>query len=142
MLIGWMRIGKRRAATLLAWSAAATWSTGACTFPDFVVPGAGTGAPSAGAPAGATNLGGVGGTGAAGGGAVAGALSQGGSGGSAGAQVGGGGSAGTAPIAGDGGEAGSPELVEFGRCGQRAHPLHCSSGKLDPDETDVDCGGP
>ena len=103
---------------------------------------AGAGAPNAGAPGGAANLGGMSGTGAAGGGGLAGALSQGGSGASAGAQVGGGGSGGTAPIAGDAGEAGSPELVEFGRCGQRAHPLHCSSGQLDPDETDVDCGGP
>ncbi|HXK18827.1 MAG TPA: hypothetical protein VNG33_13545, partial [Polyangiaceae bacterium] len=68
-----MRFGKWRVVTLLGWSAVAAWSTGACTFPDFVVPLASGAAGGAGATAGAgPSVGGVGAVSGAGGVGVAG----------------------------------------------------------------------
>jgi len=152
-----MRFGRWRLLTLLTGSAAAAWSTGACSFPDFFVAPAGGGTPGAAAvaaggagAAGAT--GGVGtgdtsGTGGTGLGAtgVAGTLEPGGSNTGATAQGGGGASpaaaAGSAGEGGEGGAGGAPEPVEVGPCGPRLHPMHCLNHQLDPGETDVDCGG-
>ena len=147
-----MRFGRWRAATLLAWAAAVTWSTGACTFPDFVVPLAGSGSPGVEPSAGAGATGAMataGAQGQVGGGGsadqVGGGSGSGGGGGSSSGDMAGssgsgnGGSGGSAGAGGSGG--GGPELVEVGPCGERPHPLHCNNHKLDVGESDVDCGG-
>jgi hypothetical protein len=146
-----MRFARRRAATLLAWSAAAAGSTGGCTFPDFVVPRADAGAPSVGASAGTADTGGManvaGAASQSGNGGVGGQIGGGGSGASAGSDGGSGGSAGantagTSGSAGSGGDSVGPDPPEFGPCGARAHSKHCSNHQLDVGETDIDCGGP
>lgn len=146
-----MSLGRWRFSTLLGWSAAAAWSVGACTFPDFVVPLAGGGASGSGTAAGTgPSVGGAGATGGggtAGGGATTGGAgtNQGGSSGTTNPVGGGGSGAGTAPSsageAGEGGAGGAVNPVETGPCGQRPHPQHCLNHTLDPGETDVDCGG-
>src|SRR3954471_23528706 len=146
-----MRPVRWRAAMLLGWSAVAAWSSGACTFPDFVVIPAGLG--SAGTPAtggagmqdvaGSVSTGGAGAN-ALGGGGAAGSHGGGGGAGDGGSGGGGnpnGGTAGDAGTAGNAGGGGGPEPIEVGPCGERAHPLHCSNHELDIGETDVDCGG-
>jgi hypothetical protein len=122
-----MGSGSRRASMLSAGCAAALWTAAACTFPDFHVAPASAGATNGGASTGASGS-------STGGGAAA-------NGAGAKADGGTGTTGGTTPNAGSGGDDGPPVPVDIGPCGQREHATHCWNGKLDDDETDVDCGG-
>ncbi len=119
-----MGSGTRRASSLAAGGAAALWAAGACTFPDFHV-----------APTNAS------GTSPDAGSSSAGNAAQSGNGAGGKANGGNGTTAGTTTDAGSGGDGTPPAPVDIGPCGQRQHAKHCWNRELDPDETDVDCGG-
>jgi hypothetical protein len=144
-----MRLVTRRGDGLLASALLAPWLALSCSFPDFVVATAGSAGGTGGVSA-ASGGSGESGGGGGGSGAFAGSSSgaEASTGGVSGAGGGGTGGAGTSGHSGEGGEsagasgaAGEGGGPDVGPCGPREGVAHCSSGQLDGDETDVDCGG-